>query len=84
MAITPETTELYDRPVTGEFAAFCGDNSGDTMESCVTIADLGGGGFALRDSKLEGAAAQPELRMSADEITTFAEGWLRKHGPAAS
>lgn len=46
------------------------------MESCLTLAELAGGGYALGDSKPEGEGRQ--LRMSADELTTFAQGWLAR------
>ncbi|WLQ34228.1 DUF397 domain-containing protein [Streptomyces castrisilvae] len=84
MPITPDTTELYQRPVSGEFSALCGGNSGNDVESCVTIAALAGGGYALRDTKLADTAEQPELRMSADEITKFAVGWLAQRDEAMS
>ncbi|MDR3081963.1 MAG: DUF397 domain-containing protein [Streptomyces sp.] len=84
MPINPETTELYQRPITGEFAAYCGGNSGNDVESCVTVAELGGGGYALRDTKLDGQDEQPELRMSADEITKFAVGWLAQRDQSVS
>ncbi|MEU0120598.1 DUF397 domain-containing protein [Streptomyces albidoflavus] len=74
---------LYDRQVAGPFASFCGggtDNDGN-MEDCLTIAELAGGGYALGDSKAEGAGRQ--LRMSAQEITDFAEGWLAQRNSAA-
>ncbi|MEU5446852.1 DUF397 domain-containing protein [Streptomyces californicus] len=76
-------SNLYDKPVAGPFASFCGggtDNDGN-MESCLTLAELAGGGYALGDSKPEGAGR--ELRMSAKEITDFAEGWLARMNSAA-
>jgi len=69
---------LYTREVVGPFAALCGggtDNDG-SMESCLTLAELAGGGYALGDSKPEGEGRQ--LRMSADELTAFAQGWLAR------
>ncbi|MEV6245520.1 DUF397 domain-containing protein [Streptomyces sp. NPDC051742] len=71
-------SDLYDREVAGPFAALCGggtDNTGN-MESCITLAELHGGGYALGDNKPEGA--DRELRMSADEITAFARAWIAK------
>ncbi|MFJ8668108.1 DUF397 domain-containing protein [Streptomyces sp. NPDC093600] len=71
-------SNLYEREVSGPFAALCGggtDNDGN-MESCITLAELHGGGYALGDSKPEGAGR--ELRMSAREITEFAREWLGK------
>ncbi|MFE6098623.1 DUF397 domain-containing protein [Streptomyces laurentii] len=75
-------TDLYEREVTGPFAALCGggtDNDGN-MESCITLAELRGGGYALGDSKPEGTGR--ELRMSAAEITAFAREWLARAEPA--
>ncbi|MFE7464901.1 DUF397 domain-containing protein [Streptomyces sp. NPDC057499] len=69
--------------MSGPYSKFCGggtDNDGN-MEDCITIAELAGGGYVLGDSKPEGTGR--ELRMSASEITAFAEGWLTEHGPAA-
>lgn len=70
---------LYDRRVDGPFKALCGggDNSDGTMEDCLTIAPLAGGGFALGDTKAAGVGR--ELRMSADEVTGFAKAWLADH-----
>lgn len=76
MSEAPAATNLYEREVAGPFAALCGggtDNDGN-MESCLSIAELAGGGYALGDTKPEGK--DRELRMSADEITRFARGWL--------
>ncbi|WP_329368642.1 DUF397 domain-containing protein [Streptomyces sp. NBC_00669] len=67
---------LYDSPVAGEFAALCGggtDNDG-SMEDCLTLAELAGGGFAVRDTKTAGEGR--ELRFSEAELTSFATGWL--------
>lgn len=71
--------ELYERPVEGPFKKLCGggDNSDGTMEDCLTIAPLTGGGYALGDTKAAGAGR--ELRMSSDEITGFAKAWLAEH-----
>ncbi|MGW3272275.1 DUF397 domain-containing protein [Streptomyces kronopolitis] len=76
---TPETS-LYTREITGPFAAMCGggtDNDGN-MESCISIAPLAGGGYALGDTKPDGAGR--ELRMSKSEITAFAKRFLAEHG----
>ncbi|MFF9644694.1 DUF397 domain-containing protein [Kitasatospora aureofaciens] len=73
---------LYDREITGEFSALCAggtDNDG-SMESCISVAELAGGGFALGDTKPEGAGRQ--LRMSREEITSFAEAWLAQNPSA--
>ncbi|MGW0734285.1 DUF397 domain-containing protein [Streptomyces sp. NPDC002851] len=72
------SSNLYDREVTGPYATLCGggtDNDG-TMESCITLAELHGGGYELGDSKPEGAGRA--LRMSAEEITKFARGWMAR------
>ncbi|MCX4799658.1 DUF397 domain-containing protein [Streptomyces sp. NBC_01242] len=74
----PTSTNLYEREIDGPFSALCGggqDNDGN-MESCISIADLGGGGYALGDTKPEGAGQQ--LRMSEGEITSFARAWIAK------
>jgi hypothetical protein len=34
---------LYEREVAGAYSKFCGGNSGNSVESCVQIADLAGG-----------------------------------------
>ncbi|CCB74443.1 protein of unknown function [Streptantibioticus cattleyicolor NRRL 8057 = DSM 46488] len=47
------------------------------MESCISVAELHGGGYALRDTKPEGKGH--ELRMSKTEITAFARTWLSQH-----
>ncbi|WP_327385093.1 DUF397 domain-containing protein [Streptomyces sp. NBC_01207] len=72
------TESLYGREVAGAYAKFCGGNSGNTGESCMQIADLAGGGFSLTDSKPEGAGR--ELRMSEDEVVSFARGFLNERG----
>ncbi|MEY9946931.1 ATP-binding protein [Kitasatospora sp. GAS1066B] len=72
---------LYDRPVSGPFAALCGGGTNDgSMEDCISVAELAGGGYALGDTKPEGAGR--ELRMSRDEITSFAEAWLAQERKA--
>ncbi|MET8680024.1 DUF397 domain-containing protein [Streptomyces sp. NPDC004647] len=76
----PARTDLYKREITGPFVALCGggtDNDG-SMESCITVAELAGGGYALRGNKPEDKGR--ELRMSRDEMTGFAREWLRQHG----
>ncbi|GLW05564.1 hypothetical protein Misp01_06940 [Microtetraspora sp. NBRC 13810] len=67
---------LYEQVVAGPFKKLCGggDNSDGTMEDCLTVAPLSGGGFALGDSKPAGAGR--ELRMSKVELTSFARAWL--------
>lgn len=71
---------LYDRTPVGPFSALCGgneDNDG-SQESCMTVAELAGGGYALGGNKPEDAGR--ELRMSRDEITGFAKAWLETNG----
>ncbi|MER6098628.1 DUF397 domain-containing protein [Streptomyces sp. NPDC001728] len=76
-------SDLYTSEVTGPFAALCGGNGGTSnAESCVTLAPLAGGGFALGDSKPEGTGRQ--LRMSEAELTAFAEAWLSGERPASA
>ncbi|MEU9044068.1 DUF397 domain-containing protein [Kitasatospora sp. NPDC048343] len=75
-------SNLYESEIVGPFAALCGggtDNDG-TMESCISVAELSGGGYALGDTKPEGAGRQ--LRMSREEITSFAEAWLAQNPSA--
>ncbi|MFE2075168.1 DUF397 domain-containing protein [Streptomyces misionensis] len=63
---------LYGRQVVGEFSYLCtGNGTEENMESCIALAPLAGGGFALRDTKAEGAGQ--ELRGSAAELLNLAE-----------
>ncbi|PYC87749.1 DUF397 domain-containing protein [Streptomyces tateyamensis] len=72
---------LYERDVTGPFAALCGGGTNDgSMEDCISVAELAGGGYALGDTKADGAGR--ELRMTRDEITSFAEAWLARERQA--
>jgi hypothetical protein len=74
-----EIEDLYAKPVAGPFAVLCGggtDNDG-SMEDCLTIADLAGGGYAVADTKPGGQGR--ELRFTADELTSFATEWLKTH-----
>lgn len=73
-----EVEDLYAKPISGPFVALCGggqDNDG-SMESCMTIAELAGGGYAMGGNK-PGDAGR-ELRFSAEELTAFATTWLAK------
>lgn len=65
--------ELYKAEINGPFASLCsgGDNSSGTMEDCLSIAPLEGGGFAVRDTKLGNHS--PELRFSFAELMGAAE-----------
>ena len=59
---------LYDKSIVGPFESLCGgntDNNGDA-DDCVSVADLEGGGYAVRDAKL--GEASPELRFTRDEL----------------
>ncbi|QMU72112.1 DUF397 domain-containing protein [Streptacidiphilus sp. P02-A3a] len=64
---------LYERKVTGPFAALCGGNSDNSgsAEDCLSVAELEGGGYAVRDTKL--GDGSPELRFTAAELTAAAE-----------
>lgn len=74
-ALKNDSTNIYERVVEGPFAIFCGGGSDDdSMEDCLSIAEVKGGGFALRDTKTEGEGR--ELRGSVTEIRAFAEGVL--------
>jgi hypothetical protein len=67
---------LYGKHVNGPFKPLCGggDNSDGTMEDCLAIAPLAGGGYALGDTKAAGAGR--ELRMSRDELVKGARAIL--------
>lgn len=72
-------TNPYMDEVVGEFRAFCGggnDKDGN-MEDCISMADLKGGGFALRDTKSEGAGM--ELRGSEAELIALGRGLKEKY-----
>lgn len=72
---------LYEKEIAGPFTRLCGGGSDDdSMESCLSVASLAGGGYALGDTKPEGEGR--ELRMSRDEITGFARAWLEQHAGA--
>lgn len=63
-----ETTKLYAASVAGPYTALCGggDNSSGSMEDCLTIAELAGGGYSVKDTKL--GDDSPELRFSRGEL----------------
>jgi hypothetical protein len=74
-----ESENLYEKPVAGPFTALCGGGTNDgSMEDCLTIADLEGGGYALGDTKEEGKGR--ELRMSRSELVSAAQEILAKFG----
>lgn len=65
---------LYERKINGPFKALCGggtDNDG-SMEDCLDVAPLEGGGFAVRDTKL--GEGSPVLRFSFQELVNAADG----------
>jgi hypothetical protein len=63
---------LYERPVAGDFSFLCnGNGTEENMESCLSLAQLAGGGYAIRDTKDEGAGR--ELRGTAEELLSFAQ-----------
>lgn len=67
-----DTTDLYNRPLTGAYAKLCGggqDNDG-SMESCVGYQPLAGGGAEITDSKL--GDDSPALRFTREELLNFA------------
>ncbi|MDT9690306.1 hypothetical protein Q5762_18560 [Streptomyces sp. P9(2023)] len=45
-------SDLYEREVSGPFAALCGGGTANdgNMESCITLAELHGGGYALGET----------------------------------
>lgn len=66
--------QIYAANVAGPFKALCGggtDNDG-SMEDCITVAPLEGGGYALKDSKL--GDDSPELRFTKAEVLAFVNG----------
>ncbi|MEU9115760.1 DUF397 domain-containing protein [Streptomyces sp. NPDC048483] len=72
---------VYDTPINdARFTTFCGGNLGGEHETCLSIAEVPGvtGAFVLHDTKPEGAGR--ELRATAQELDTFALGWVRERG----
>jgi hypothetical protein len=58
---------LYDRPIDGEFGYLCsGNGTEENMESCLGLAPLLGGDWAIAGNKPEDAGH--ELRGSAAEL----------------
>lgn len=65
---------LYDLPTEGLPRVYCGGNLQGEHESCLAVTPLANGaGYALTDTKSEGAGR--ELRMTREELDTFARGW---------
>ncbi|MFJ1700427.1 DUF397 domain-containing protein [Streptomyces sp. NPDC088252] len=72
MTATTPNSSLYSRPVEGEFSYLCnGNGTEENMESCLSLAQLNGGGYAIRDTKAEGAGR--ELRGTSTELLNFAQ-----------
>jgi hypothetical protein len=71
--VEDDMTDLYDRDITGPFQALCGggDNKDGSMEDCLEIAPLDGGGYAVRDTKL--GDESPELRFDRAELINLGE-----------
>ncbi|THA72482.1 DUF397 domain-containing protein [Streptomyces sp. A0642] len=77
------STNLYDRSVEGDFSYLCnGNGTEESMESCLSLAQLNGGGYAIRDTKAEGAGR--ELRGTSSELLSFAQHVIDKVGPSAT
>jgi hypothetical protein len=67
-----EIENLYDRPIAGPFQALCGGGTNDgSMEDCLDVAPLQGGGYALKDTKL--GDASPVLRFTKAELIAAAQ-----------
>ncbi|ARF55096.1 DUF397 domain-containing protein [Streptomyces gilvosporeus] len=72
-------SNLYTLPVNDDsFKNYCGGNLQSEHESCVEISALGTTGFALRDSKPEGAGK--ELRFTTVEMDDFVRGYAEQRG----
>ncbi|MET7363167.1 DUF397 domain-containing protein [Streptomyces sp. NPDC005562] len=73
MATSPEhKTDLYSRPIEGTFSFLCnGNGTEENMESCLTLAQLQGGGYAIQGNKPEDAGR--ELRGTSAELLSFAQ-----------
>ncbi|MFD4858397.1 DUF397 domain-containing protein [Streptomyces atratus] len=72
MTATKPNSNLYNRPIEGEFSFLCnGNGTEENMESCLSLAQLKGGGYAVQDTKAEGAGR--ELRASSSELLSFAQ-----------
>lgn len=74
-------SNLYELPLDGAtFVRQCGGNLDSDNESCIDLAEIPGtnDGFALRDSKPEGAGH--ELRMTGNELNAFALNWVKSRG----
>ena len=64
---------LYDgRAIAGPYTRLCGGGTNDeSMEDCLDVAPLEGGGFALRDSKL--GDESPVMRFTRSELIAAAQ-----------
>ncbi|MZE79588.1 DUF397 domain-containing protein [Streptomyces xinghaiensis] len=67
--MTDRKTELYDVDLTG--VAWRKSSASGAENDCVEIAELPGGGWAIRDSKNPG---REPLRFTATEWTAFRQG----------
>ncbi|SCL22081.1 DUF397 domain-containing protein [Micromonospora inyonensis] len=75
---------LYDLPIEGvQIQSYCGGNLTSDNESCVGVAEIpGGAGFVVTDTKPEGSALA-SLRFTAEELDTFAVGWIARRNLTA-
>ncbi|MER8067478.1 DUF397 domain-containing protein [Streptomyces sp. NPDC094034] len=76
-------TDLYALSTRGAtFTPMCGGNGGDADndESCLTLAEIPGAldAYALGDTK--NADVEGAIRMSGEELDTFAVQWARLRG----
>lgn len=72
---------LYESEITGPFAALCGGNTDNTGsgETCMSLAELAGGGYAIGDTKPEGAGREA-LRFTKEELIAGAQEILARFG----
>lgn len=63
----PVSTALYNRDLVGPYDYMCNtDGSNTSMESCLGVAELAGGGYSITGNKPEDSGR--ELRGSLDEM----------------
>lgn len=75
---------LYALPTEGvKPQSYCGGNLTGDNESCLAFAEIPGapGAFVLTDTKPQGAGR--EIRVTADELDSFATGWIAQRGLTA-
>jgi hypothetical protein len=78
------TDSLYALPLDpGQFKSYCGGNLTGDNESCVEVAEIPGTPdvYAVQDNKPDGAGRQ--LRFTAQELDSFALGWIAERGLTA-